>query len=163
MLLQVLILLTGNYTFFNILTLLLCVLLFDDGVFLKLKYNRFARTLIDASVVRPASILTKMRLAALVTLIATMTFSRNVSFTPEPIKELSSVLSPWCLVNGYGLFAVMTTSRKEIVVEASQDAVHWEPYQFLFKPGDVNRAPPWVAPYQPRLDWQMWFAALGTH
>lgn len=162
MLLQVLILLTGNYTFFNILTLLLCVLLFDDGVFLKLKYNRFARTLIDASVVRPASILTKMRLAALVTLIATMTFSRNVSFTPEPIKELSSVLSPWCLVNGYGLFAVMTTSRKEIVVEASQDAVHWEPYQFLFKPGDVNRAPPWVAPYQPRLDWQMWFAALGT-
>ncbi|MBS1956500.1 MAG: lipase maturation factor family protein [Cyanobacteria bacterium SZAS-4] len=162
MLLQVLILLTGNYTFFNILTLLLCLLLFDDSIFLKLKNYRFAKKLIDASVVRPASVLTKLRLAALVTVVVIMTLSRSVSFVPEPIKELSSALSPWCLVNGYGLFAVMTTTRNEIVVEASQDALHWEPYEFIFKPGDISRAPPWVAPYQPRLDWQMWFAALGT-
>lgn len=162
MLLQVLILLTGNYTFFNILTLLLCLLLFDDSVFLKLKHNRFAKSLIDGHVVRPASVLTKVRLTILVALVVTLTLSRSISFTPEPIKQFSYALSPWCLVNGYGLFAVMTTSRKEIVVEASEDAVHWEPYNFIFKPGDVNRAPPWVAPYQPRLDWQMWFAALGT-
>lgn len=162
MLLQVLILLTGNYTFFNVLTLLLCVLLFDDTLVLKLKHNRFAKALIDSSVVRPANILAKISLTILVALVVIMTLSRNVSLTPEPVKEFANVLSPWCLVNGYGLFAVMTTSRKEIIVEASQDAVHWEPYQFKFKPGDINRAPPWVAPYQPRLDWQMWFAALGT-
>ncbi len=162
MFLQVLILLTGNYTFFNILTLLLCVLLFDDSVFLNHKYNRFAKTLIDSSSVRPATVLCKIKLTILVTLVVIITMGRNVSFTPEPIKEFAYALSPWCLVNGYGLFAVMTTSRKEIVVEASQDAVHWEPYKFVFKPGDIDRAPPWVAPYQPRLDWQMWFAALGT-
>ncbi len=163
MFLQVLILLTGNYTFFNILTLLLCILLFDDSVFLRLKHNRFAMALIDCSIAKPAGILTKIRLVTLVTLITIITLGRNVvAFTPEPIKDFAYALSPWCLVNGYGLFAVMTTSRKEIVVEASQDAVHWEPYKFNFKPGDVNRPPPLVAPYQPRLDWQMWFAALGA-
>lgn len=161
MFLQVLIMLTGNYTFFNILTLLLCILLLDDSVILKSKYNRFAKALIDSSVARPAGILAKIRLTILVALIVTITLSRN-SFTPGPIKNFAHALSPWCLVNGYGLFAVMTTSRKEIVVEASQDSVHWEPYKFFFKPGDLNRAPPWVAPYQPRLDWQMWFAALGN-
>ena len=66
------------------------------------------------------------------------------------------------IVNSYGLFAVMTTSRPEISVEGSNDAVTWLPYTFKFKPGPLDRAPPIVAPYQPRLDWQMWFAALGT-
>ena len=55
----------------------------------------------------------------------------------------------------------MTTTRDEIVVEGSDDGVEWRPYQFKYKPGDVGRRPSWVAPHQPRLDWQMWFAALG--
>jgi len=57
---------------------------------------------------------------------------------------------------------VMTTTRPEIIVEGSNDGQNWMPYEFRYKPGDVKRAPPWVAPYQPRLDWQMWFAALGN-
>ncbi len=130
MFLQVMILLTGNYTFFNVLTMLLCILLLDDSVLLKLKYNRFAQALIYSSVVRPAGILSKIKLTALVTLIAIMTLGRNVPFTPEPIRDFSYALSPWCLVNGYGLFAVMTTSRKEIVVEASQDGAHWHHIHF---------------------------------
>ena len=73
-----------------------------------------------------------------------------------------SWISPPRLVNSYGLFAVMTTTRPEIVIEGSNDGDHWMPYEFRYKPGDVRRAPPWVAPYQPRLDWQMWFAALGS-
>jgi hypothetical protein len=67
------------------------------------------------------------------------------------------------IVNRYGLFAVMTTSRPEIIIEGSNDGEEWKGYEFKFKPGDVNRAPRWVAPYQPRLDWQMWFAALGPY
>jgi hypothetical protein len=66
-------------------------------------------------------------------------------------------------VNGYGLFRVMTKSRPEIVIEGSADGVEWLPYEFKWKPGDVNQPPHWVAPHQPRLDWQMWFAALGTY
>jgi hypothetical protein len=70
---------------------------------------------------------------------------------------------PLRIVNTYGLFAVMTTTRLEIVVEGSNDGVSWLAYEFPYKPGDVYRRPPLVAPFQPRLDWQMWFAALGSY
>jgi hypothetical protein len=66
-------------------------------------------------------------------------------------------------VNSYGLFASMTTERIEIDVQGSNDGEHWQSYTFRYKPGDPARAPRWVAPYQPRLDWQMWFAALGNY
>jgi hypothetical protein len=54
----------------------------------------------------------------------------------------------------------MTTSRPEIVIEGSRDGEHWSEYEFRYKPGNVTRRPRFVAPYHPRLDWQMWFAAL---
>jgi hypothetical protein len=164
-LLQLLILLTGNYTFFNILTLILCLLLLDDSVLLKIKLEplaSFSRALINSSVVKPATLLGKARSAILIAFIGMLTIGRSVSFAPEPVRMFSYFFAPWCISNTYGLFAVMTTSRKEIIVEGSQNGIDWEPYKFIFKPGDVDRAPPWVAPYQPRLDWQMWFAALGT-
>jgi hypothetical protein len=66
-------------------------------------------------------------------------------------------------VNGYGLFRVMTKSRPEIVIEGSTDGNEWLPYEFKWKPGALDRVPGWVAPHQPRLDWQMWFAALGDY
>ncbi len=72
-------------------------------------------------------------------------------------------VEPFRIVNSYGLFAVMTTERTEIIVEGSADGVEWKPYEFPYKPGDLLRAPPVVEPHQPRLDWQMWFAALGTY
>ena len=69
-------------------------------------------------------------------------------------------LEPFRSLNGYGLFRVMTKTRPEIIVEGSQDGFTWQPYEFKYKVGDPLRAPPIVAPHQPRLDWQMWFAAL---
>jgi hypothetical protein len=57
----------------------------------------------------------------------------------------------------------MTKDRDEIVIEGSADGIDWLPYEFKWKPGDVMRAPGWCAPHQPRLDWQMWFAALGSY
>jgi hypothetical protein len=71
-------------------------------------------------------------------------------------------VAPFRTINPYGLFAVMTTSRPEIVVEGSADGETWRAYEFRWKPGDVTRPPAFVAPHQPRLDWQMWFAALET-
>jgi hypothetical protein len=65
------------------------------------------------------------------------------------------------IVNGYGLFANMTTARPEIIVEGSADGTTWHAYDFRYKPGATARAPTWNIPHQPRLDWQMWFAALG--
>jgi hypothetical protein len=57
----------------------------------------------------------------------------------------------------------MTTSRPEIIVEGSEDGAAWKAYEFKYKPTDPSQPPPWVAPHQPRLDWQMWFAALGRY
>jgi hypothetical protein len=81
---------------------------------------------------------------------------------PRPIAAIYKRVEPFRIANGYGLFRVMTKDRKEIVIEGSADGIDWLPYEFKWKPGDVTRAPGWCAPHQPRLDWQMWFAALGS-
>jgi hypothetical protein len=79
------------------------------------------------------------------------------------VRAVGNFLDTFPIVNHYGLFSVMTTSRLEIVVEGSRDGKTWLAYEFKFKPGDQKRPPPWVAPHQPRLDWQMWFAALSDY
>jgi hypothetical protein len=78
-----------------------------------------------------------------------------------PVTWLRRQVEPFRLVNRYGLFAVMTTSRPEITVEGSLDGVEWRPYVFKYKPGPLDRPPPIVPLHMPRLDWQMWFAALS--
>jgi hypothetical protein len=77
------------------------------------------------------------------------------------VQPVADFIEPLRSVNTYGLFAVMTTTRPEIIVEGSDDGERWAAYEFPYKAGAVDRRPPWVAPHQPRLDWQMWFAALG--
>jgi hypothetical protein len=70
------------------------------------------------------------------------------------------VVAPFNSVSGYGLFRVMTTERPEIVIEVSEDGRSWKEYEFRWKAGDIMRRPRFVQPHMPRLDWQMWFAAL---
>jgi hypothetical protein len=110
---------------------------------------------------------TRVAAAALTLLILPLGLARileNItSQAPRPLEALARYTSPFQVVNSYGLFAVMTTERQEIVVEGSNDGQQWLAYEFPYKPGDVNRAPRWAAPYQPRLDWQMWFAALSDY
>jgi hypothetical protein len=89
--------------------------------------------------------------------------SIGVGFAPPLVSEAAEFIAPFRSVNAYGLFAVMTTTRDEIVIEGSNDGERWRAYEFPFKPGDLNRTPPWAAPHQPRLDWQMWFAALTPY
>ena len=79
-----------------------------------------------------------------------------------PVSTALEWFAPLAIVNSYGLFANMTTTRPEIVIEGSQDGETWSEYAFRYKPGDTDRRPPWNIPHQPRLDWQMWFAALST-
>ena len=80
---------------------------------------------------------------------------------PAPLEALRGWVEPFHSMNAYGLFAVMTTERPEIVVEGSDDGETWVPYVFRWKPGDVDRRPRFTTPHMPRLDWQMWFAALA--
>jgi hypothetical protein len=81
---------------------------------------------------------------------------------PGPAKWLAGVLDPFRLVGRYGLFAVMTTERDEIELSGSDDGVAWKPYRFHYKPGPLDRRPAFAPLHMPRLDWQMWFASLGS-
>jgi hypothetical protein len=79
----------------------------------------------------------------------------------QPFDALVRLAATLGIVNGYGPFAVMTTERREIIIEGSNDGTTWLHYEFKYKPGDPAKPLSWNIPHQPRLDWQMWFAALG--
>ena len=79
----------------------------------------------------------------------------------QPFYAMMQFASSFSLVNTYGPFAVMTTERREIILEGSNDGQTWLAYPFKYKPGKLNKSLCWNIPHQPRLDWQMWFAALG--
>ena len=70
-------------------------------------------------------------------------------------------LEPMRIANQYGLFAVMTRGRYEIEFQGSNDGQNWTPYLFRFKPQALDKAPGIYAPYQPRFEWNLWFASLG--
>jgi len=161
--LQLLIAATGNYTFFNLLTIALCLLLFDDAVLGRLSPHRGTHpTLSQAAPWRRR--LTTVLAVAVLTLTG-LQFYRQLS-RPWPFpnfgKKIIAWVAPLRTFNTYGLFAVMTRPRREIIIEGSRDGQAWQAYEFKWKPGNVFRAPGFVAPHQPRLDWQMWFAALGN-
>ncbi|MFL6415219.1 MAG: lipase maturation factor family protein [Bryobacteraceae bacterium] len=164
MLLQLSIILTGNYAFFNLLTVAICLWGLDDSVFEPVRRSLQAKfpgseTLGFAS--------GRLRLAgsfALLFLISAGVLQVIQSVDRTWVGTLNAHLrwiAPFEMVNSYGLFAVMTTTRPEIILQGSDDQVHWLDYSFPYKPGEPHRGLPWIAPYQPRLDWQMWFAALG--
>ena len=162
--LQIAIGLTGNYCFFNLLTIAFCLLLIDDAVVgtprSGVRGQRKALSLSDRLSTRGAIAVIVVTLPINVWLIFTA-FKPDAEW-PRPLAAVYGRLEPFRIVNGYGLFRVMTKDRLEIVIEGSADGMDWLPYEFKWKSGDVMRAPGWCAPHQPRLDWQMWFAALGS-
>ena len=153
---QLLIAITGNYGFFNWLAIALCVPLLDDGLFQRSGTTAGTRGRAPAWLLRPV---------AAVLLATSLVPLSDVTRLPRrwlgPLPAVERWLSPIDVVNRYGLFAVMTTRRQEISIEVSDDGVQWRELPFRWKPGDVSRKPAFVAPYMPRLDWQMWFAALS--
>ncbi len=85
-------------------------------------------------------------------------------FYPNALFDsLLQKFSYYHVSNRYGIFAVMTTTRHEIIFEGSQDAEHWQEYTFYYKPSEITRRPQRISPYQPRLDWQAWFLPLGRY
>ncbi len=162
--LQVGIGLTGNYCFFNLLTIALCLLLIDDSVvgtlLRSVRGQRGALSLPDRVAAWGAVTVVILTLP----INAWLIFSafQPLARPPRALDNVYERLAAFRIVNGYGLFRVMTKDRCEIVLEGSADGVDWLAYEFKWKPGDVKRAPGWCAPHQPRLDWQMWFAALET-
>ena len=161
MLLQLLIAATGNFGFFNLLTAVLLLALVEG--------RDWARGAADHVAPPPAPRRGWRRaptwvVAVLVVAVTTMQGLDRAGWSvvfPESLEAVRRWVSPLRSLNAYGLFAIMTTERPEVLVEGSRDGVTWSPYAFRWKPGDVARRPRFTAPHLPRLDWQMWFAALA--
>lgn len=139
--LQIGIILTGNYAFLNYLVLALGFLLLDDRL---IPVPRSTKPSYAAAIVLPA---------LFVTTIAAFMFPNFPTVT---------LLEPFRVANGYGLFAVMTRERYEIELQGTRDGTTWIAYPFRYKPQDPRKPPGLYAPYQPRFEWNLWFASLGS-
>jgi hypothetical protein len=178
---------TANYAFLNYLVLVLAVLLLDDVFLQRFLPSRWRGTFSPTAsfsnrvrteepiesgdeivaVTRPhgfAAVRTAT-VAIVLTWIFYVTvfpmvqmFWRNALLPVKPIV----VLEPFRIANAYGLFAVMTPHRYEIEFQGSNDGEHWTAYPFRYKPQQVDERPRIYAPYQPRFDWNLWFASLGS-
>jgi len=165
--LQVVIAITGNYAFFNLVTIGLCLACLDDDWWRSIHWGTGYGRAPDGSsrslLVRAKPTLVRWFVA----LYAGITFFLTASALwpgarRSPIlRVVETAVGPFESFNNYGLFAVMTVERPELVIEGSDDGRDWQEYTLPYKPGDLGRRPRWAAPYQPRLDWQLWFAALA--
>jgi hypothetical protein len=174
---QIGVILTANYTFLNYLVLVLGVLLLDDQFLSPLLperwRNRIHRQLgSSASLERSQGASARVRgwwrlarlsaSAIMLTWIAYAT-TAEMMLLRVPLPRWPIVaLQPFRIANEYGLFAVMTRARYEIEFQGSMDGQNWIAYPFRYKPQALNEAPRIYAPYQPRFDWNLWFASLGS-
>jgi predicted DCC family thiol-disulfide oxidoreductase YuxK len=158
---------SGNYGFFGLLTAALCVLLLDDDAF----PARVRAWLLPSSpaagrpvrrwawwVVAPAAVV-----SLVVTTARGLERAGVRASWPRPVARLVEAVAPFHSFNAYGLFAVMTTARPEVVIEGTADGQTWVAYELPYKAGDPARRPGFVGLHMPRFDWRMWFAALGDY
>ena len=180
---QIPVILTANYTFLNYLVLLLGVLLLDDRVLCRWLPKRFTARMgelpetiqpeagTDTRESRQSKLhfhLHAMKLALTSVILIWIFYATTVQMLWIPLGRMLPLpaapivaLDPFRIANRYGLFAVMTRGRYEIEFQGSNDAKDWVAYPFRYKPQDPAKAPGIYAPYQPRFDWNLWFASLG--
>ncbi len=155
--LQIGIILTANYAFLNYLVLLLGALLLDDALCHRLGFRAVAAC--------PSGQPRRWRLIAAAVTCGWVFYATVVAFlpgvVPRPLLAPALALEPFRVANRYGLFAVMTRARFEIELQGTLDGRRWVAYPFRYKPQEVNRAPGIYAPYQPRFEWNLWFASLA--
>lgn len=178
---------TANYCFLNYLVLSLGILLLDDGFLARFAPKQWkeplavlqpappvqepapaspAKTGIVQALLRPQFSAFKLAISAL--MLTWIFYATSVELLwmlvprfPLPTTPIMA-LEPFRIANQYGLFAVMTRGRYEIEFQGSNDGQNWTAYSFRYKPQKLNEAPGIYAPYQPRFDWNLWFASLGT-
>ncbi len=159
--LQVLIAFTGNFGFFNLLSAAMALPLLDD------QWLRRWRRLDDGagSIERRSTGPMTLLLAATTIGFGALALAGTLfgyGWMPQPVLEARYEVGRFGPGTAYGLFADMTDDRIELIYEGTADGEHWEPYALPHQPGDIDRWPGQAAPGMPRLDWSLWFAALGS-
>jgi hypothetical protein len=153
---QIAIIATGNFAFFNLLTIALCFPLISD------QYLGWLKPLYSSmGYLEPSLFLTVVlnAVGGVMLLLNGIAFVRQfvqLNWLPDQYFHLTR----FYITNTYGLFARMTTVRNEVILEGSEDGTVWKEYAFKYKPGALNAPPLQIAPFHPRLDWQLWFSAL---
>ncbi|HEX8521892.1 MAG TPA: lipase maturation factor family protein [Tepidisphaeraceae bacterium] len=161
---QLLIIATGNFGFFNLLTIVLAFTLLDD-----FSWPRWLQRFRPIEAVRGRPWIRRWALAPIFAVIGVISLAQFLAAFqiavpwPSVVMSTYNLVAPFGSINSYGLFAVMTTERHEIIVEGSDDGEHWRAYEFKYKPDDPARRPVFCQPHLPRLDWQMWFASLSRY
>lgn len=146
---------TGNFSYLNHLTAVLLVILIPNFCFEPFfgPAKQFPETNL---LLNSFMSLVGIGLIAL-QLIALWNHYAPTSFTKKIMRSIYHLH----IANRYGIFAIMTTTRYEIIIEGSDDKIEWKEYYFLAKPSEIDRRPRRISPYQPRIDWQAWFLPFG--
>ncbi|MCB9735931.1 MAG: lipase maturation factor family protein [Deltaproteobacteria bacterium] len=161
---------TGNYGYFNLLAATLAIMVFDDGALRALVPRRWRGRVPDTHLLpyarpplarrAPVALLAGLVAFVSASAVVVATHRRSDEPPPELFADVARFMAPFHVAGSYGLFATMTTDRPEITLEGSRDGVTWRPYRFAWKMEALDEAPGFTGPHMPRLDWQMWFAAL---
>lgn len=159
---QSILILSGNLSFLNWLTIVVALAAFDDTFFgriLPSKTREAARVAAGGAVESAGRRKTILLLVVVIALLSVVPAYNLLS----PEQRMNASFDPFDLVNTYGAFGSVDHERHEVVIEGTWDDVlagdaTWREYEFPCKPGDPRRAPCLVTPYHYRLDWQMWFA-----
>lgn len=157
---QLLLMLSGNLSFLNLLTIVLAIPLVDGRLLARMVRVRLPEA-------APPWRGTRYAMAALAVLVGILSIQPVLNLI-RPGQLMNFSYDPLHLVNTYGAFGSITRTRNEVIVEGTSeaepnDATVWRAYEFKGKPGDPIRRPPQIAPYHLRLDWEMWFAAMGPY
>ncbi|MGA8164601.1 MAG: lipase maturation factor family protein [Waddliaceae bacterium] len=150
-LLQLFIWISGNYSYLNHLTVVLVALLISDT------YLAFLFGQPEPLVASSWPLQLFLSAVGITFIVFHIMQLWNQLFSSPRVNRILRAATPFHFTNRYGIFAVMTTTRYEIVVEGSRDNHTWKEYLFRCKPSEVDRRPRRISPYQPRLDWQAWF------
>ncbi len=160
------IILSGNLSFLNWLTIIPALACFDDGFWSKILPNRFVRKAEDAAGRAEESkpMLTTAWIVTAVVAILSIQPALNIL---SPGQIMNTSFDPLDLVNTYGAFGTVGQERLNVVFEGTMDKdlsdkATWKPYVYKGLPVSLDKRPPQIAPYQLRLDWQMWFAAMSS-
>jgi hypothetical protein len=162
---QVVLIISGNLSFLNYLTIVPCLACFDDSFWERFLPRFLVEEARGASERAEPSIAVEFSAVALALVVAILSIFPVMNLF-SPHQAMNTSFDRLSLVNTYGAFGTVGRERFEIVFEgtldSSPDHATWREYEFVAKPGDPNRRPPIIAPYQPRIDWQIWFAAMAT-